>query len=39
MDIQNDVYSHHDDGCKDDIDQDDVDHGDEGFNVEKQCCI
>jgi hypothetical protein len=35
MDILDDVYSHHDDGYKDDIGQDDADHGDEGFDVEK----
>jgi hypothetical protein len=35
MDIPDDVYSHHDDGCEDDIGQDDAGHGDEGFDVEK----
>jgi hypothetical protein len=35
MDIPDDVYSHHDDGCEDDISQDDVGHGDEGFDVEE----
>jgi hypothetical protein len=35
MDIPDDMYSHHDDGCEDDIGQDDADHGDEGFDVEK----
>jgi hypothetical protein len=32
--IQPEIYSHHDDGCEDDISQDDVGHGDEGFDVE-----
>jgi hypothetical protein len=35
MDILDDVYSHHDDGCEDNIGQDDADHGDEGFDVEE----
>jgi hypothetical protein len=35
MDILDDVYSHHDDGCVDDIGQDDADHSDEGFDVEE----
>jgi hypothetical protein len=35
MDIPNDVYSHHDDGCEDDIGQDDVGNGDEYFDVEE----
>jgi hypothetical protein len=35
MDIPNNVYSHHDDGCEDDIGQDDADHSDEGFDVEE----
>jgi hypothetical protein len=35
MDILDDVYSHHDDGCEDDIGQDDVGHGDEGFDVKE----
>jgi hypothetical protein len=30
MDIPDDVYSHHDDGCEDDIG-----HNDEGFDVEE----
>jgi hypothetical protein len=35
MSIPDDVCSHHDDGCEDDIGQDDIDHGDEGFDVEE----
>jgi hypothetical protein len=35
MGIPDDVYSHHDDRCEDDIGQDDADHGDEGFEVEE----
>jgi hypothetical protein len=35
MGTPNDVYSHHDDWCEDDIGQDDADHGDEGFDVEE----
>jgi hypothetical protein len=35
MDIPDDVYSHHDDRCEDDIGQDDVVHGDECFDVEE----
>jgi hypothetical protein len=35
MDILDDVYSHHDDGCEDNIGQDDAGHGDEGFDVEE----
>jgi hypothetical protein len=35
MGIPDDVYSHHDDGCEDDIGQDDVDHDDDGFDVEE----
>jgi hypothetical protein len=35
MGILDDVCSHHDDGCEDDIDQDDAYHSDEGFNVEE----
>jgi hypothetical protein len=34
MDIPDDMYSHHDDGCEDDIGADDEDHGDESFDVE-----
>jgi hypothetical protein len=34
MGIPDDVCSHHDDGCEDDIGQDDADHSDEGFDVE-----
>jgi hypothetical protein len=35
MCIPDGVCSHHDDGCEDDIGQDDVDHIDEGFDVEE----
>jgi hypothetical protein len=35
MDISDDVYSHHDDGCEDDIGQDDAGHGDECFDMEE----
>jgi hypothetical protein len=35
MDILDDVYSQHDDGCEDDIGQDNAGHGDEGFDVEE----
>jgi hypothetical protein len=35
MSITNDVCSHHDDGCEDDIGQDDADHSDEDFDVEE----
>jgi hypothetical protein len=35
MGIPYDVCSHHDDGCEDDIGQDDVDHSDECFDVEE----
>jgi hypothetical protein len=35
MGISDDVCSHHDDGCEDDIGQDDADHIDEGFDVEE----
>jgi hypothetical protein len=35
MDILDDVCSHHDNGCEDDIGQDDADHSDEGFDVEE----
>jgi hypothetical protein len=38
MGIPDDVYSHHDDGCEDDIGQDDVDHDDDGFDVEELMC-
>jgi hypothetical protein len=38
MDIPDDVYSHHDDGCENEIGQDDADHGDEGFDVEELMC-
>jgi hypothetical protein len=33
MSISDDVYNHHDDGCEDDIGQDDANHGDKGFDV------
>jgi hypothetical protein len=35
MDILDDVYSHHGDGCEDDIGQDDASYGDRGFDVEE----
>jgi hypothetical protein len=35
MGIPDDVCSHHDDGCEDDIGQDDVYHSDECFDVEE----
>jgi hypothetical protein len=35
MDIPDDVYSHHDNGCEDDIGQDNVGHDDESFDVEE----
>jgi hypothetical protein len=35
MGIPYDVYSHHDDGCEDDIGQDDEGHDDEGFDVKE----
>jgi hypothetical protein len=35
MGIPDDVFSHHDDECEDDIGQDDLDHSDEGFDVEE----
>jgi hypothetical protein len=35
MGIPDDMYSHHDDGCEDDIGQDDVCHGDKGFDEEE----
>jgi hypothetical protein len=35
MGIPDDVYSHHDDGCEDDIGQDGAGHGDDGFDVEE----
>jgi hypothetical protein len=35
MDILDDVYSHHDNGCEDNIGQDDACHNDEGFDVEE----
>jgi hypothetical protein len=35
MGIPDDVCSHHDDGCEDDIGQDDAYHSDEGFDVEE----
>jgi hypothetical protein len=33
--IPDDVCSHHDDGCEDDIGQDDTNHSDEVFDVEE----
>jgi hypothetical protein len=38
MGIPDDVCCHHDHGCEDDIGQDDVDHNDEGFDVEELMC-
>jgi hypothetical protein len=38
MGIPDAVCSHHDDGCEDDIGQDDADHSDEGFDVEELMC-
>jgi hypothetical protein len=35
MGIPDDVCSHHDDECEDDIGQDDEDHNNEGFDVEE----
>jgi hypothetical protein len=35
MGIPYDVCSHHDNGCEDDIGQDDADHNDEGFDEEE----
>jgi hypothetical protein len=35
MGILDDVCSHHDDGCEDDIGQNDANHSDEGFDVEE----
>jgi hypothetical protein len=35
MGILDDVCSHHDDGCEDDIGKDDADYSDEGFDVEE----
>jgi hypothetical protein len=35
MSIPDDVCSHHNDRCEDDICQDDADHSDEGFDVEE----
>jgi hypothetical protein len=35
MDIPDDVYSHHDNGCEDNIGLDDADHSDDGFDVEE----
>jgi hypothetical protein len=35
MGIPDDMCSHHDDGCEDDIGQDDVDHCDEGFDMDE----
>jgi hypothetical protein len=38
MGILDDVCSHRDDRCEDDIGQDDADHSDEGFDVEELMC-
>jgi hypothetical protein len=38
MDIPDDVCSHHADRCENDIGPDDVDHSDEGFDVEEVIC-
>jgi hypothetical protein len=38
MGIPDDVCSHHNDRCEDDICQDDADHSDEGFDVEDLMC-
>jgi hypothetical protein len=38
MGIPDDVCSHHDDGCEDDIGKDDAYHNDEGFDVEELMC-
>jgi hypothetical protein len=38
MGISDDMYSHHGDGCEDDICQDDVDRIDEGFDVDELMC-
>jgi hypothetical protein len=35
IDILDHMYSHHDDGCEDDIGLDDAGHGDEGFDIEE----
>jgi hypothetical protein len=35
MDIPNDVYSHCDNRCEDDIGQDDAGHSNEGFDVQE----
>jgi hypothetical protein len=35
MGIPDDAYSHHDDGCEDNIGQDNTNHSDEGFDVEE----
>jgi hypothetical protein len=35
MDVLDDVCSHHDDGCEDDISQNDAHHGDKCFNVDE----
>jgi hypothetical protein len=35
MGIRDDMCSHHDDGCEDDIGQNDADHSDKGFDVEE----
>jgi hypothetical protein len=38
MGIPDDVCSHYDDGCENDIGQDDTDHSDEGFDVDELMC-
>jgi hypothetical protein len=38
MGIRDDMCSHHDDGCEDDIGQNDADHSDKGFDVEEMMC-
>jgi hypothetical protein len=35
MGIPDDVCIHHEDGCEDDIGQDDANHSDEGFDMEE----
>jgi hypothetical protein len=38
MSIPDDVCSHHDDGCENDIGQDDTYHSDESFDVDELMC-
>jgi hypothetical protein len=38
MGIPDDVCSHHDDGCEDDIGQDDANHSNEDFDMEELMC-